>query len=366
MPDAARPAPISGRAILDVTAPVRIADCGGWTDTWFARAGIVCSIAVEPAIRVRLLSAGAVRGDSRLTVAATGDSYLVPVAGPPGRHPLLESVIARYRPRSPLEIVVESAVPAGSGMGTSAAVVVALLAALRAHQASEPDGAEPDGAEPAALAAEAHGIETRLGLQSGVQDQFAAAFGRIGRITVDYPHGQWHEVPVRVSMMARLERQLLTVYLGRPHMSSSVHDLVIARLQSVDDAEPWLAPLRNAAERAAIALSAGDLVGFGAALNANTDAQAALHPDLISDDARRLAKLARRHGALGLKVNGAGGEGGTVTILTGDDPAPLRSVIASTPGLTVLDLRIAGRGVTVTSPPTGSTWADWAYRDVHP
>jgi D-glycero-alpha-D-manno-heptose-7-phosphate kinase len=49
----------------------------------------------------------------------------------------------------------------------------------------------------------------------------------------------------------------------------------------------------------------------------NTDAQERLHADLVSRDARRVIEIAKEHGALGWKVNGAGGEGGSLTVLTG-------------------------------------------------
>ena len=49
----------------------------------------------------------------------------------------------------------------------------------------------------------------------------------------------------------------------------------------------------------------------------NTEAQGRLHPDLISHDAQRVIGIARDHGAFGWKVNGAGGEGGSVTLLCG-------------------------------------------------
>ena len=29
------------------SAPVRTADIGGWTDTWFAATGVVCNIAID-------------------------------------------------------------------------------------------------------------------------------------------------------------------------------------------------------------------------------------------------------------------------------------------------------------------------------
>jgi D-glycero-alpha-D-manno-heptose-7-phosphate kinase len=62
---------------------------------------------------------------------------------------------------------------------------------------------------------------------------------------------------------------------------------------------------------------AGDFAALGRAMVQNTEAQRDLHPDLVSPDAQRVIEIARAHGALGWKVNGAGGEGGSLTILCG-------------------------------------------------
>lgn len=59
----------------------------------------------------------------------------------------------------------------------------------------------------------------------------------------------------------------------------------------------------------------------------NTAAQAELHPPLISDDAQQLIELAREQGAIGWKVNGAGGEGGSVTLLCGPDASARRKLL---------------------------------------
>ena len=49
---------------------------------------------------------------------------------------------------------------------------------------------------------------------------------------------------------------------------------------------------------------------------ANTEAQRSLHPELVGVDASRVIDVAAAHGAIGWKVNGAGGEGGSLTILS--------------------------------------------------
>lgn len=325
--------------IVEAHAPVRVADCGGWTDTWFAHRGLVCNVAVAPGAEARLSPADE-RGVT-LEVGATGERYTIRPGDHPGRHPLLERAIALVPPDADVVLRVGAAVPPGSGMGTSAAVVVAVLAALHAWRGETLDRA--------ALAAAAHGVETGLGLQSGVQDQQAAAHGGVSVIEVAYPAAHRSAVTVPPAALAALEARLVTVYLGHPHSSSAVHEEVIRSLESCDP-EPLLAPLRDAAARAAAALGAGDLGAYGAALLANHAGQVALHAELVGADARSLFALAGTHGAIGWKVNGAGGAGGSATVLLGaDEDANARfcAAIDAHPSWRRLPLQLAGTGVTV-------------------
>lgn len=59
----------------------------------------------------------------------------------------------------------------------------------------------------------------------------------------------------------------------------------------------------------------------------NTEAQRRLHPALIGTEASQVIAIAREYGALGWKVNGAGGEGGSITILCDADSQVKRSMI---------------------------------------
>ncbi len=79
--------------------------------------------------------------------------------------------------------------------------------------------------------------------------------------------------------------------------------------------------------------------------------QASLHPSLVNDVARRVMEVARAHGAAGWKVNGAGGDGGSVTLLCGPSPGAradlAQQVEAEVPGARVLSVRLSATGVQV-------------------
>jgi D-glycero-alpha-D-manno-heptose-7-phosphate kinase len=298
-------APEGGR-VIEVSVPVRLCDIGGWTDTWFGTPGKVLNVAVRPGVDVSIRATDG-HDPVVLDVEGAGGRYaLVPGAPRTARHQLVEAAIDLLPPRAgtAIEIEVRSAVPAGCGAGTSAAVAVALLGGLSAGRAEARSTRE--------IAYLAHRLEVDvLGAESGVQDQLSAAFGGISYIEVEpYPEatvrsmGEWADLDVRLSL----------VFLGRPHDSSAVHREVIDRLTN-DGSSAALAALRSAAVAARDAVVARDLHAFGRAMIDNTDAQRALHPGLIGADARRVFDCATRDHALGWKANGAGGDGGSVTIL---------------------------------------------------
>ncbi len=292
--------------MIRATAPIRVCDNGGWTDTWFGGPGRVLNVAVSPGVEVSIRAA---RGPDAVTVVATtfGDRYgVTPGAPRVARHPLLEAAIDAFPPPAglPVEITVRSAVPPGCGTGTSAAVAVSLLGALMAARGEKPS--------PLEVAREAHRLEVeRLGVESGVQDQLCAAFGGINYLEIEpYPEATVHPLPP----WPDLGPLLTLVYLGRGHDSSGVHREVIEGVRGRVPA--GFSRLREAAAAARDAVVARDLRAFGEAMTANTGAQAALHPSLVGPDARRVIALAAGHGALGWKVNGAGGDGGSITVLS--------------------------------------------------
>jgi D-glycero-alpha-D-manno-heptose-7-phosphate kinase len=325
---------------VTVRAPVRACDVGGWTDTWFAGSGRVCSLAVEPGVTV---TADVIEGGS-IEVVLPDLQARFDLDDPPPRHLLVAEAVreAAPLPGTGMRITVTAAVPPATSLGTSASVCVGVIAAI---DACTRGAVRP----PAELAAAAHRVEAvRLGRQSGVQDQVAAAHGGANDIEVDFPRAAVSPLAVEPAVRTALDEGLLHVAYGGPHDSSSVHEEVIVELEREGARSTRLELLRALAAAARGALLAGDLHAYGEVLTAATEAQRALHAGLVSADADALIAAAGAAGALGWKVNGAGGAGGSMSVLCPSARVRERLAdVARALGHLPLELRLAARGAHV-------------------
>jgi D-glycero-alpha-D-manno-heptose-7-phosphate kinase len=170
---------------------------------------------------------------------------------------------------------------------------------------------------PGEVAATAHRIETeRLGLQSGIQDQLSSAFGGICFIEMyHYPRASVSKIDIPNTLWWELESRTSLIFLGQSHESSEVHKQVIVRLEGEGRNSPDIERLRQLAIVGKNALYEGAIDTYGRVMTENTEAQKSLHPDLVGVRAQQVIEIAKRYGALGWKVNGAGGDGGSMTIL---------------------------------------------------
>lgn len=299
---------------ITAVAPVRVCDVGGWTDTWFARTGAVCSIAINRMVRVIITTTPA--NVPFITFDIRNYQHVCSLAEARTHHPLLAVALDELPPPPDrtLNITIDSDMPPGSSTGTSAAVSVALLAALAATHGTTLPASE--------LARRAHRLETvHLLQQSGVQDQIGAAFGGANAITItNYPETSVEQITLHDPFITAFNQQHTLYYYGKPHRSSDIHQQVIARITRDATSAHALDPMRHAASTAADALRANDLRGFATTLIRNTEAQSQLHPELVSDTAQRIIAIAQQHDAWGWKVNGAGGDGGSISLIATDHP----------------------------------------------
>jgi D-glycero-alpha-D-manno-heptose-7-phosphate kinase len=335
--------------VISSAAPIRISDFGGWTDTWFAKHGRVLSIAVVPEAEVQIQVHP--RGDRPLVEIHAenyGERYALDhIGGVYDRHPLLEAAIEfmGIPTTYALKISIFSEAPAGASTGTSASVSVAMIGAL--------DCLTQGRLTPHEVARCAHRIETELlGQQCGVQDQLSSAFGGINFIEIlDYPHAIVSPLRLPDNLLWELESRLSLVFLGQAHSSSQVHEKVIRELESEGPDSPRLQALRNTPVAARDALYGGDFQKLGQTMIANSHAQADLHTALVSPMHEAVIQTAQGFGVLGWKVNGAGGDGGSVTLLSSSDMSVkremLRAIERAVPGAKCIPITLTSTGLRI-------------------
>lgn len=209
---------------------------------------------------------------------------------------------ARGQRASGITITTASDVAPGSGLGSSSAMTVALLAALACHFRQP--------MSPRELAAAACEVEIDLlSRPIGRQDQYASALGGLNTLAFTAGGVEANSLALLPAHERALQSSLLLFATGRTRDSASV--LGAQRAASRTDAEviARLHQLKAIAHEVAAALRAGDIAGFGALLDASWRLKRGLAAGVTSADIDHWYALARELGAYGGKIAGAGGGG---------------------------------------------------------
>ena len=229
-------------------------------------------------------------------------------------------------PTSDFVATISSDLPRAMGLGSSAALSVALVRAL-ATQA----GRRLEVAELSALAFE---IETIFhGTPSGI-DPAAAA---LGATCFRFVRG---EPPTVTPLRTPRPLPLVVAFGEAPRSTGAAVGGLRARWEADRDAhERLFDAVADVVARGTAALEAGDLRAVGAAFDDNQALLARL--GVSSAAIARLTDVARRAGAHGAKLTG-GGAGGAV-IAVADDPEPVAAALRRD-GARVLVVRVGGEG----------------------
>ncbi len=289
-------------------APVRICDIGGWTDTWFYPNGAVFNMAIDLYSHVRLQE----NKDQKVRIISENLNVKTEIKSYRkieynGNLDLLKAAVKRMEIEHGLDIFIRADIPPGSGIGTSASVAVALLAALARYKG--------ESIIPHEIASMAHKLETEeLNLESGVQDQYAAAFGGINFMEIDYPRVKLHPIHLGDQMICQIESQMMLVYLNS-RSSSEMHKNVIKKyMQGDTNIQQLFNTLKNCAIEMKSAVHSKNISDFATIMNKNWNAQKNLHPLMNTEAITKIEKFVNENGAIGFKCNGAGG-GGSITLL---------------------------------------------------
>jgi D-glycero-alpha-D-manno-heptose-7-phosphate kinase len=320
-------------------APVRLDFAGGWTDVppYSAREG---GVVVAAAVQLHAYAEVTPRDAGYLLIAKDlGDALelenVAALAGD-GPLPLLRAGLRLLRAR-PCSLVTRSDAPPGSGLGSSGAIDVALVAALAAAE-----GRAASVREIADLACRLESVEA--GIPGGRQDQFTAAFGGCLRLTFRDPDASVEPIRLDPEFAAELERRVLLCYTGASRFSGNTIGRVMRAYERGDPAIAGaLDGLRGVAEEMVAALGAADFARVGALFSENWRLQQQLDPGMSTPEMARLERAMLDAGALGGKAAGSGA-GGSMFFLAPDDPTEAREAVSRL-GMRLLPVRWALMGV---------------------
>lgn len=321
-------------------APMRLDFAGGWTDVppFSAReGGIVVNSAIRLQAQVELKLGGTllrfVAEDLGETLECANSGGLA--AG--GKLPLLTAALRMFPVLGGFTLTTKCDAPPGSGLGSSGALGVALVAALTKARQESLDGRE--------FAEQAWRVETiEAKLPGGKQDQFGAALGGFHRFSFRDPDVGIEPLTLDAAFLDSLERQILICYTNKSRVSGQTISRVMNAYERGDPVVTGaLRGLRDVGHAMAEALRSADLARVGSLLTENWTHQQALDPGMSTAEMRRLERAAADAGALGGKAAGAGAGGSMFFVMKG--PAHAAAPALRAAGATVLPLSWSREGV---------------------
>jgi D-glycero-alpha-D-manno-heptose-7-phosphate kinase len=219
-------------------------------------------------------------------------------------HELIREALKATGIEGAIEITSISDIPSrGTGLGSSSAYTVGLLNALYGYR-NHLAGAERLARETCAIEIE------RCGKPIGKQDPYIAAYGGLKYITF-HPDGTVCVTPIVCAPETRrqLQERLLLLYTGVTRLADDILHEQAQMIRTDDAARATLRQMTALAAQLRDALSSNALDGFGDALHANWMAKRRLASSISNPTIDHWYETARRHGAIGGKILGAGGGG---------------------------------------------------------
>ena len=242
--------------------------------------------------------------------------------------------------REPVKITTYVEAPPGSGLGSSSALVVALIAAI-AEYYNVPLG-EYDMAEYAIE------IERKIcDLPGGKQDQFAAAFGGFNFMEF-LKDGRTIVNPLRLNQKTQNMMELSTVlyYVGKPRKDSRVIENTAKGLVDSKTVLNATHEIRNACINYKRGLLMGDFDMISELMETYWRMKLETNPHVASPEILDSYDYARKNGATAAKISGAGGGGHMVLFTEFEERHRLISALKNKEGR-VVPFKFVNHGVDV-------------------
>ena len=282
-------------------SPLRLSFAGGGTDLsafYRGEPGAVLSTAINKYIYIAVNK----KFDRRIRASYSVTEIVDQVDDL--KHELIREALRLVGLERGVEIASISDVPSeGTGLGSSSSYTVGLLKALYAYVGRD--------VEADRLAREACRIEIEIcGKSIGKQDQYIAAYGGLQYLQFNSDESVSVE-PVVCAPAAtqKLQRMLLLFHTGLTRSSDALLAEQCSNTEHNAVARRTLQAMAAQAQELRAALVANDLSAFGEILHQGWLAKKRMANGISNASIDAWYERARRHGAIGGKIAGAGGGG---------------------------------------------------------
>ncbi len=291
-------------------APLRISFAGGGTDVEpyvSERSGVVLNATISR------YAYGSLRQRSDRKVTLNSLDYRVQTeynldedAPADGQLELVKSALARLNHgnlETGFDIFLHTDAPPGSGLGASSSLVVALIALFRDWRNLP--------LTPYQIAELAYSIERiDFRIKGGRQDQYAATFGGFNFMEFSKNNAIVNSLRISDAALHELQHNLLLCYTGTTRLSANIIDTQVAGYVSRnEDVLSAMDAMKDLTQQMKNALLRGELVNFGGLLHDAWSTKKRFAAQISNSSIDEIYEVARKAGALGGKITGAGGGG---------------------------------------------------------
>lgn len=297
--------------VLRARAPLRVSFAGGGTDMPFYYAEHRGAVLASTINRYTYVSLAPGSDHGAVSLASLDFDLMVKyrLDEKPAYNGVLDLAKAAIRRLVPagfnggFEVYVQSDAPAGSGLGGSSSLTLALIGTLTGLV-----GTALDRYQLAELAYEIERVD--LAMKGGKQDQYGIAFGGFNFIEFSRDEIVVHPLRIDPGVLKDIECHLLLCYTGRTRLSAGV----IGRQEDfVRRGRPetlaGLERLRALCYEMKNALLRGRLNDFAELLNEEWQHKVEANPHVTTPAIDEMVTVARQRGAIGAKLLGAGAGG---------------------------------------------------------
>lgn len=220
------------------------------------------------------------------------------------KHELVREALKLTGINQGLEIAFLSDIPAsGSGLGSSSSVTVGVLNALYQYQGHSVDAEQ--------LARQACEIEIKiLGKPIGVQDQYIAAYGGVQFLEFGKNKISQTRLTLSDEQLDDLKSYMMVFFTGRTRQADSI---LKEQKQNIADKNKVLQEMAKQAKQGKKILEQGHIQDLGKLLNEGWLLKKQLASKISDPEIDAMYRSAKKAGAIGGKISGAGG-GGFMTL----------------------------------------------------